>query len=123
MAAIAELSDIVVFNGIAVPLSLAGYSYYGILIGNSARGIASLLVAQMASGRRLYFSVNSETMTRIARFSMPYSGFVALQWLPIYAGPVVAGLFLGSGNWVFYNLPIRPWSTLASWSPLHPAFP
>jgi O-antigen/teichoic acid export membrane protein len=47
------------------------------------------------SREKVYFRLESSVLMRIARFSVPYSGFAALQWLPIYAGPVFAGIFLG----------------------------
>jgi PST family polysaccharide transporter len=92
---ITELSDIVVFNGVAIILSIAGHPYYGILAGNCLRGILSMLVAMRVSREKVYFRLESSVLMRIARFSVPYSGFAALQWLPIYAGPVFAGIFLG----------------------------
>ena len=95
VSALTELSDIMVFNGIAVAGTLAGHPYGGILAGNILRGVVSGIVALSTAQNELYFRCSSDVIRRIARFSLPYSGFAALQWLPIYAGPVVAGLFLG----------------------------
>jgi O-antigen/teichoic acid export membrane protein len=95
VAALAELSDIIVFNIVVITLSYAGHTFWGIVAGNCLRGVISLIVALRASGQSLYFRYKRDTIGHIARFSMPFAGFIALQWLPIYAGPVVAGSFLG----------------------------
>ena len=95
VSTISEISDIFIFNGFAILLAIAGYPFYGILIGNVLRGFVSVLVAMRISREKVYFRLNSSLLKPITRFSLPYSGFTALQWLPIYAGPVVAGLFLG----------------------------
>lgn len=93
-AAAAELSDILVFNSVAVALALFGYPYYGILAGNIFRGVVSTFVAHRRARQNIYFLFERSTFKRVARFSFPFSSFIALQWLPIYAGPVVAGSFL-----------------------------
>ena len=94
VAARAELADIIVFNVVAITLTLIGHPYFGILAGNLLRGALSLVVALASSKQRIFFRYQKEIFNRIARFSMPYAGFIALQWFPIYAGPVVAGSFL-----------------------------
>ena len=95
VAAAAELSDILVFNVIAVALTVAGYPYHGIVAGNVLRGVVSTLIAQKRARQKLYFHLDKNVMKRVVKFSVPYTSFIALQWLPIYAGPVVAGSFLG----------------------------
>ena len=95
VAASAELSDILIFNVIAVALAVAGHPYHGIVAGNVLRGIVSTFVAQKWARQKLYFHFDKNVMKRVAKFSLPYTSFIALQWLPIYAGPVVAGSFLG----------------------------
>jgi O-antigen/teichoic acid export membrane protein len=95
VSAVTELSDILVFNGIAVAGTLAGHPYAGILAGNFLRGVVSGMFALSMTRNKLYFRFSCDMIRRIAQFSLPYSGFAALQWLPIYAGPVVAGMFLG----------------------------
>ena len=94
VAAVAELSDILTFNGIAVVLALAGHPYQGIVAGNLFRGVISTYVALRKAAEPLYFSFDGEIIIKIGKFSSPYTSFIALQWLPIYGGSVVAGLFL-----------------------------
>lgn len=94
VAARAELSDIIVFNVVAVLFTVIGHPFLGILAGNLLRGVISLSVALASSKQHIFFRYQRGTFRRITRFSIPYAGFVALQWFPIYAGPVVAGSLL-----------------------------
>jgi len=95
VATVAELTDIIVFNCIAVSCALAGRPYEGLVAGNMLRGIVSTFVALRMSSQRLFFAVDNDILSRIWKFSIPYTSFIALQWLPVYAGPVVAGSMLG----------------------------
>ena len=95
VATAAELTDIVVFNIIAITCALAGRPFEGLIAGNLLRGIVSTFVALRISTHRLFFDFDKDVLTKIWKFSIPYTSFIALQWLPIYAGPVVAGSLLG----------------------------
>lgn len=95
VSTVSELTDIIVFNGIAVICALAGRPLEGLIAGNLLRGTISTFAALRTSSQRLFFSLDKNILIRIWKFSIPYTSFIALQWLPIYAGPVVAGSMLG----------------------------
>jgi len=94
VAAMSEVSDLLIFNGVAISLALMGYPFYGLLIGSVLRGVGSTLVALISAGQRIIFSFDRVIMNRIGRFSLNFISYNILQWLPINAGPVVAGAFL-----------------------------
>lgn len=91
---IAEISDILIFNGVAVFFSLIGDVFHGILLGNILRGIGSAFIAQISLRQKIFFRFNRMIMKLIKKFSIPFIGYNTLQWLPINAGPIIAGGFL-----------------------------
>jgi O-antigen/teichoic acid export membrane protein len=123
VSAVTELSDILVFNCIAVVGTLAGHPYGGILAGNILRGVVSGIFALSMTQSKLYFRYSNGMIRRIAWFSLPYSGFAALQWLPIYAGPVVAGMFLGVRDLGLLQLAYKTMEYPGCWLRSHPAYP
>jgi O-antigen/teichoic acid export membrane protein len=94
IASVAEISDILIFNGIAVFFSLIGDVFHGILLGNILRGFGSALVAQISLREKIFFRFNRKIIKLIKKFSLPFIGYNTLQWLPINAGPIIAGGFL-----------------------------
>jgi len=95
VSTVSELTDIIVFNVIAVLCALAGRPLEGLIAGNLLRGTVSTFAAFRMSSRKLFFSLDRDLLSKIGKFSVPYTSFIALQWLPIYAGPVIAGSLLG----------------------------
>jgi len=106
-AGVVEIVDVAVFNICAIIGITLHYGLLGLVVGNVLRGIISMIVAWVLVRPRLALNWDRKVAREVIRYSVPFISSNLLQWLPINAGPLVAGTFVGSVTMGYLSLAYR----------------
>ena len=91
-----EMGDIVAFNVFAIVCVLLGMGIQGLVIGNIARGIISVLIAfGVRENKRPQISWNAQVARCILKFGIPVFGSNALKILASAADTILVSLLAG----------------------------
>ncbi|MBI5827781.1 MAG: oligosaccharide flippase family protein [Deltaproteobacteria bacterium] len=91
-----EVSEIVAFNAVAVPLTLLGDGVLGLALGNVARGIVPAAIAVFVAGIRPVFSARREEFTSLLRSVYPIIGASVVAWFMLLAPAALVGSLAGA---------------------------
>lgn len=105
--AIVEVLEVAVFNVVATLAVVSGAAIVGVMVANIARGLVPAVYALTILRLSPLPGWNWNVFRQTWRFGSKFLGLTVLQWLPVNAGPIAAGIVIGAEGLGYLQLAYR----------------